>query len=885
MNKTRFAGLTALDPGEPWTTDNSSFQTRNPEIIDRFLEIGSVTHRHDARAPLANPTQEVFASAISSGGQIEPDLAPTITYTLIDDTGGETLPAPAVITSTRQPMDAPSSGIVGSIDYTGGQLLFGNYYYGISFVDGIGGETAIGPFITVARDPGFASARANLSGLAVEMTAVGAAGWRLYRALGGGQFGYLASGTADTFVDNGTTEPICDIEPPDAFNQTTFFNNSLIVRVPSGAALSSAAQSFRVYIAPDGDLANGGLMAAYPMSSAGKDIVYRTLDPDATAPPDVATTIRGARKIDPDVELLDWHWKRPVASAGMLGSGATGDVRLQLSPARLRGLLHDAPAGTEADWTLLDGVTFEGDPGGTVGSAKILEFVGAGGATVVVSSGADGRAIATITASGNVTGDTGAAGPPGPAVSIGNPKTYDLRYIEFAAADGLGVDIDDLGGGSARVAYSGSGVAGTGGGAGKVSIGFPTLLNRDHVEFVSSGGVGVVVSDLGGSSAQVLIGGASASSGGALPFQTFWNQGSAPTIPSGQMVPIQWFPLASETEGLGWTVGTSITGSANSEFVVSETGMYALHMRFQFDSGNFEVQPGLRLYDVGASTVDGHTDIELDPTFTAKAPNGTAHVAVEHSLLVFLTAGQRLVPLISQNAGSSKTLSFHRFRAIKMFSRGGGAGTAGAQGPPGPAGSVAIAGSAGVGRLLNRLQIDFAGSGGVGVAVQDKGGGSAQVLVGAPPSGGGGGATLNHAEFLGSQSTPGGSDSNYGTPVALTFTLATDSLVHLFLTHEQQDIPASHTFAAFLDGVALTDAAGTAITGSNNSSGWTGYAMADHSHAAAFVSIPGGTQATAPGIGIVKVLTAGSHTLSLRCSGSTGAMQNARLLALVLAAY
>jgi hypothetical protein len=74
MRKTLFAGLTELDPSDSLAEDGYAFQQKNPRVTDHFLEIGAVTHRHDAHLPLADPT--VAPSAAASGG-----CAPTPTTT------------------------------------------------------------------------------------------------------------------------------------------------------------------------------------------------------------------------------------------------------------------------------------------------------------------------------------------------------------------------------------------------------------------------------------------------------------------------------------------------------------------------------------------------------------------------------------------------------------------------------------------------------------------------------------------------------------------------------------------------------------------------------------------------------------------------------------
>src|SRR4051812_45884985 len=166
MRKTLFAGLTELDPSDTLATDGYSFQQQNPRITDHFLELGAVTHRHDAHLPLGNPVAE--PSAVASGGTGTFPAASSIFvgYTLLDAEGGETALAPAITLTTRDPLPDPEDGPVGVIDYTAGVLRADTYYYALTFSDGAGGETLVGPSVAVEREPGFPSGQVRLTGMA-----------------------------------------------------------------------------------------------------------------------------------------------------------------------------------------------------------------------------------------------------------------------------------------------------------------------------------------------------------------------------------------------------------------------------------------------------------------------------------------------------------------------------------------------------------------------------------------------------------------------------------------------------------------------------------------------------------------------------------------------
>lgn len=329
MQKTQFAGLTVLAPDEPVTSDNGAFIGRDRNTIDRFLQIGAKTHRHTGLPGLANPAAGIGASAVSSGGSIAADQTFTLTYTVEDAQGGETLTGPSVGFATQATMDSPSNAPNALAIYEeGGILLTDTYYYAFSFVDDGGGETPVGPSREVQRQPGFKEAKVNLSGMAGPVSSAGAAGWRLYRAVGGGDFGYLSSGTADSFMDDGSVTANCDIPPLEEGTNSTNGESSFQVFLPNVVE----GQFINVYLTNSASFVGDALLEQFPLSSAGKSVTYTNVSLLPGQPPDVNTSIGGAHQIDPDTELIDWHWKRPVKEEIDLPSevegSEVGDTRL-----------------------------------------------------------------------------------------------------------------------------------------------------------------------------------------------------------------------------------------------------------------------------------------------------------------------------------------------------------------------------------------------------------------------------------------------------------------------------------------------------------------------------------------------------------------------------
>lgn len=539
MEKTPFAGLTVLEPDEALSTDGGSFTGENPFLIDRMLEVGAVTHRHDAHLRLPNPVGTPSAGVLDTGGAIPSEITLYIGYTLVDSRNGETTLSPVQAVSTQPPYDPPATAPSGVIDYTGGSLLANTYYYLVTLLDGTGGETPASPFVSVEREPGYASGRVQLSNLNADFALNGAVSWRLYRATGGSTFDFLAEGTGSTFTDDGSLNGDCTINPPPETTNNTNETSQVLITVPTGEPYLASATSFRLYASLDGAFESPCFINTYPIASAGVAIALTTLDFERGSPPDVTTALPGASKIDPDTELLDWHWKRPVANQGLLGSGAQGDVRLANDSGKLYAMLK-APSGlVPGDWTLIGG------SGGTMrhvqasGSGQALDvetivFRASGGVQAAVTK-QGGSAIVTLYALGTgggagasgapgapgASGAPGAQGPIGPAgpevlrvqEQDGTPTIQPTRHVEFGPGSGsVGQKVVDLGGGSARVEIGGA-PTGPQGIQGPPGSGFlnvedadgPRLFGKSYLQFQPSGGVSLGVVDTGGGSARVTI--------------------------------------------------------------------------------------------------------------------------------------------------------------------------------------------------------------------------------------------------------------------------------------------------------------------------------------------------------------------------------------------
>jgi hypothetical protein len=413
MEKSLFAGLTILDEDESILEDAGAFVGRDREIIDRLLELGAKTHRHIGGDGLLDPNQALGASAVASAGTLPGDLTFSIGYTLEDSDRGETLISPLVTLTTPPVIERPLFAPVGAISYAAGSLPTDTYYYAISYTDAEGGETQVGPAVPVERQPGFANAQVELSGLTNGMVAAGASGWRLYRAVGGGDFHFLDSGSIDTYTDDGSVPVQPDLQPLPENVNTTNNDNGVLLRLPSADARVGESSYINVYMSEDGSFSGDVFLQQFPVSSAGQEVFYPSVTLFGEQPPDVNNSIGGAHQIDPDTELLDWHWLRPVAAPYALGSGVLGDVRIATNTGQIFGMLAASGSGAAA-WTVLPsggvganlGATDEDGP--EVNPLTLLDFRASGAASVGVTDEGGGVARVTIfAASGGASGAGG----------------------------------------------------------------------------------------------------------------------------------------------------------------------------------------------------------------------------------------------------------------------------------------------------------------------------------------------------------------------------------------------------------------------------------------------------------------------------------------------
>lgn len=767
MIRTPFAGLTALDENDPITIDGGSFGIRNPRTTDGLLRVGAVTHRHDGHAGLPNP-HIALTGAVSSGGTIGASSQFALTYTVLDIQGGETAAAPPLLLTTggqvASPTIAPSAVVVTSA----GIMPAGDYYYALTYTDGAGGETPIGPTTLISVPPGFASASVVLSSLSQELAPHGQASqWRLWRSYEGEDWHLVTQSSNDSFDDAGFDPPDNPARPPDANSTSAHF--ALVVTIPTAAQDPAIASGtlINLYLAPDQSFADPCFYRQLPIGSAGTTLVITQDTIAEGSPPPVSLSKQGANQINPDTDILDWHWKRPVATRAALPSGSQADVRMTIDTGHLWAVLGASAVGS-GGWTDLMTIAVDIDLGIGVGASasagltdpvSYIEFVGSGGTQTTVVSLGGGSARVIIGAATPVVAASGGASAVSPD-----------WYTEYGGSGGVGVAVQNMGGGSARVLIGFSPEAQTselnwrgaystvtpyqvndvtiyGGQAQRANRAIPTATVP--VVMTGSANTAALAQNITATvPATTLV--------GDLILVALSQEGSIPPVPAGY-TPIA-SGLAPGFDAVGMIVCSKVATQSDIGATINLVGTAGgfvndIQIRsYTTDGVDTSAVLGSGVNTLPPAAVTATTASETQATFFAAIVTSASNVAA-------LTTGgtnQFTAPAIFGGAPNFGGVAGEDFAFGSAGSQSGGGifSISGGSQPstisisvllkfktvPNPFDPTAwtplanevVAASGGASAVNPSNYTEYAGSGGVNVSVQNMGGGSARVLIGAP---------------------------------------------------------------------------------------------------------------------------------------------------------
>lgn len=241
--------LSTLESGDDFADDGYKYTEADRHQIDRLLEIGAETHRHNgATSSAVDPTDPPTLALDTSSGGIASGERVRYKFTLVDAYGNESAASPEAYIDTPDPVEAPSVATL-SVATTGGVLLPGNYFYTLSaYVDFNTSETkaTTRAYITVPS-----GATTNEITLTLPSLPFGATGFNIYRrAPGSTKYFYLDSvdmevaTPPDVYVDGGG-EPDCGRTLP--VSNTTYSTNSVVVTYPGATPVVPDGYTWKVY--------------------------------------------------------------------------------------------------------------------------------------------------------------------------------------------------------------------------------------------------------------------------------------------------------------------------------------------------------------------------------------------------------------------------------------------------------------------------------------------------------------------------------------------------------------------------------------------------------------------------------------------------------------
>jgi hypothetical protein len=245
--------------------------------MDRLLKLGAETHVHDG-STLATTSPEVPPELTldTTSGNIPAGRTVRYKFAWVDANGAESAASPEATVATPTAVSAPAGPSL-TTSTTGGTLLPGNYFYVLTAYTGSStSETKAGTRIFLTVPTGSTT---NTITLTLPTTPAGADGFNVYRR-GPGESMYAFIDSIDmtvatpptTFLDDGTTSPNCNRQPPQS-NQTNATNN-VTVEIPGATPAVPAGLTWKIYRTYSaGDYSNSFLTEVVEETSPGSGII------------------------------------------------------------------------------------------------------------------------------------------------------------------------------------------------------------------------------------------------------------------------------------------------------------------------------------------------------------------------------------------------------------------------------------------------------------------------------------------------------------------------------------------------------------------------------------------------------------------------------------
>lgn len=242
-----FFELQKLSSGDPLATNDYAFTHENINIIDRVLQ------KHEAElfigtSPIDDPTEPLSLEIETEGGTIPAGRTVRYKFTWVDVNGAQTAASPEATITTPAPLARPAAPALELLS-SGGVLLGGNYFYGLSAYIGLNtAETTMG---TVAHHL-VPSGSTNRNVLTLPTLPAGADGFNVYRR-GPGETTYYFLDTIDMqvatppteYVDAGAVTPSYARSPTPT--NLTYSTNKIVITVPGATPTVPDGYTWKVY--------------------------------------------------------------------------------------------------------------------------------------------------------------------------------------------------------------------------------------------------------------------------------------------------------------------------------------------------------------------------------------------------------------------------------------------------------------------------------------------------------------------------------------------------------------------------------------------------------------------------------------------------------------
>lgn len=304
--KTSHYGFQVLGLNDKLSENDYQFTSADKDDLDTLL-YSLFNHHHNGDSVASNdPTNPVGLSLSTSGGIIGPGLTVRYKYSLIDVNGVESVASPEATMVTPSAIAPPLAPLVTLSATTGGTLLPGSYFYGLSAY--VTTNTTETPVVYTGSIT-IPSGSTNKTTIQFPSIPSGSTGFNIYRrAPGETVLSYLASvsisgATPPThYVDDGTTAENCNRQP--SLKNVTNSQNSITVTFPGATPVVPAGYTWRLYRTYSaGNYSNTLLASIVTETFEGSGIISTTfldtgMSTSAGVPRTTSLAIPGFDKID-----------------------------------------------------------------------------------------------------------------------------------------------------------------------------------------------------------------------------------------------------------------------------------------------------------------------------------------------------------------------------------------------------------------------------------------------------------------------------------------------------------------------------------------------------------------------------------------------------------